>query len=123
MQGEKEVEAFDNFKFSERIVAYLRSRIDEVLTCVSSKRTKIWSDFHQIRLDKTGLLHRKLLDNLNENSADTCYHSLFMMKFILWLLQSISACTLQIARKIYSRGPGLCLYALYLGEDNSIVLD
>jgi len=74
VRGEKEVEAFDNF--SERIVAYLRSRIDEVtqgLTSVSSKRTKIWSDFHQIRLDKTGLLHREwkmLLDNLNENGAD-----------------------------------------------------
>ena len=74
VRGEKEVEAFDSF--SERIVAYLRSRIDEVtqgLASVSSKRTKIWSDFHQIRLDKTGLLHREwkiLLDKLNENGAD-----------------------------------------------------
>ena len=74
MRGEKEIEAFDSF--SERIVPYLQSRIHEVtkgLTCVSSKRTKIWSDFHQIRLDKTGLLHsewKKLLDSLNGNGAD-----------------------------------------------------
>ena len=40
MRGEKEIEAFHSF--SERVVSYLRRRIDEVtkgLTFVSSKRT------------------------------------------------------------------------------------
>ena len=61
MQGENEVAAFD--RFSERVVSYLRSRIDVVtrgLTC-------IWSDFHQIRLDITGVLHiewKQLIDDL-----------------------------------------------------------
>ena len=58
VEGKNEEEAFD--KFSERVLLFLRNRIaimTKVLTCNSSKRTKIWSDFHQVRLDTGGILH------------------------------------------------------------------
>ena len=69
VQGKNEEDAFD--RFSERVLLFLRNRIDVVtkgLTCNSSKRTKIWSDFHQVRLDASGILHsewKKLLDGIN----------------------------------------------------------
>lgn len=73
VQGENEEEAFD--KFSERVLLFLRNRIDMVtkgLTCNSSKRTKIWSDFHQIRLDTSSTIHsewKELVEGIN-GSAD-----------------------------------------------------
>ena len=47
-------------EFSETVVSYLREKINEVTKDVrlnSSKRTKIWAEFHRIRLNTSGLLH------------------------------------------------------------------
>ena len=60
--------AFD--RFSENLIRYIRERINHVtkgLKLNSSKCTKIWSDFHQIRLDPSGPMHsswKELLENL-----------------------------------------------------------
>ena len=43
--------------FSETLICYIRERINQVtkgLKLNSSKRTKNWTDFHQIRLDPSG---------------------------------------------------------------------
>ena len=54
-QGEAGLAAFD--RFSESLICYVRERINQVtkgLKLNSSKHTKIWTDFHQIRLDASG---------------------------------------------------------------------
>lgn len=54
-QGEAETAAFD--RFSEQLIHCMRERIQVVtkgLKLNSSKRTKIWSEFHRIRLDASG---------------------------------------------------------------------
>ena len=56
--GDDEMARFD--EFSETVVSYLREKISEVTKDVclnSSKRTKIWAEFHRIRLNTSGLLH------------------------------------------------------------------
>ena len=69
IQSEDEMASFD--EFSESVVLYLRGKIAEVTKDVSyftSKRTKIWTEFHQIRLDNSGLLFsawKKLLNSLS----------------------------------------------------------
>ena len=57
-RGEAGLAAFDRFR--ENLIGYIRERINHVtkgLKLNSSKRTKIWSDFHQIRLDPSGPMH------------------------------------------------------------------
>lgn len=54
MRGEAEIAAFD--KFSELAIGFLRERMRAVtsgLILTSSKRTKLWSDLHKIRLEPT----------------------------------------------------------------------
>ena len=61
MLGEDEMTRFD--EFSETVVSYLREKISEATKDVclnSSKRTKIWAEFHRIRLNTSGLLHSAL---------------------------------------------------------------
>ena len=56
--GEAEQMAFDGF--SEQLVSYIRGRIKtaaEGTAMNCSKRFKIWSDFHKVRLDTSGPMH------------------------------------------------------------------
>ena len=68
MLSDGEIVSFD--EFSESVVSYLRGKIEEVTKDVSffsSKRAKIWAEFHQIKLDNSGLLYsawKNLLNNL-----------------------------------------------------------
>ena len=57
-QGEAEIAAFD--RFSEQLIHSTRERIQVVtkgLKLNSSKRTKLWSEFHRIRFDASGPMH------------------------------------------------------------------
>ena len=68
MEREHEMTSFD--EFSELVVSYLRNKIQKVtedVSLISSKRTKIWAEFHRLRLNDASLLHmawKNLLDNL-----------------------------------------------------------
>ena len=69
MLSDGEIVSFD--EFSESVVSYIRGKIEEVtkdVSFVSSKRAKIWVEFHQIKLDNSGLLYsawKNLLNNLH----------------------------------------------------------
>ena len=73
--GEASLAAFD--RFSEDLIHYMRERISHVtkgLKLNSSKRTKIWSDFHQIRLNPSGPMHsswKELLEKLGITRTET----------------------------------------------------
>ena len=73
--GEAGLAAFD--RFSENLIHYMRERISHVtkgLKLNSSKRTKIWSDFHQIRLNPSGPMHsswKELLEKLGITGTET----------------------------------------------------
>ena len=61
--------AFD--EFSERLVSYVRERINAVcegVTMDRSKRFKIWSDSHQARLDNSGPIHSAWIELLKKLS-------------------------------------------------------
>ena len=75
LQKSAQVEtAFDSF--SEKIVDYARQRIRQVTKGISlsdSKRFKIWSDFHQVRLDPSSPMRsawKELLESLSIPVAD-----------------------------------------------------
>ena len=58
-------------EFSERLVSYVRERINAVcegVTMDRSKRFKIWSDSHQARLDNSGPIHSAWIELLKKLS-------------------------------------------------------
>ena len=81
IQTDDKMESFD--KFSELVVSYMRRKICEVTKDVqfmSSKRTKIWTEFHQMRLDNSGILHfawKELLSRLSLDDSSLLMQSLY----------------------------------------------
>ena len=86
IQGETERDAFD--KFSTEIVQCLNDRIATVAKKYklnSSKRAKLWTEFHKIRLDRysrPSLVWKELLQTLNTEVQDPLlYQSLLSELF------------------------------------------
>ena len=80
IQTDDKMESFD--KFSELVVSYMRRKICEVTKDVqfmSSKRTKM-TEFHQMRLDNSGILHfawKELLSRLGLDDSSLLMQSLY----------------------------------------------